>query len=708
VLGIAGETTLAVPPLALPDPAHLPPLDVLARYEAVRLFIVRARAVQPGITISAENTTAIAGICHQLDGIPLAIELAAARVRLLRIEQIAARLDDRFRLLTGGSRTALPRHQTLRALIDWSYDLLAEPERHLLQQLSVFVGGWTLEAAEEIADCRSQIADLAMQARARAAESSICNLQSSMFDLLASLVNKSLVVVEHQRAGEARYRLLETIREYALERLAEPGGRPGQAEALRRRHARYYAGLAEAAAPEWASGLATLEDTWPELLAADQENLRAALHWSLVSDAAETGAPLALALSFFWRHAALLSDGRRWIEALLSQIGADTGRRELRARLLLASGVIAVQQGDSVRGRAALEEALAICRGLGDARSSAWVLGQLGYLTYIKGDTSEAGAQYEESLALRQQLGDTRGAAWVLFRLGVIAQDMHPSRATALFEESLALLRQLGDQHLLAQMLLVQGEFLRYGRDPARAQALLAESLALMRRLGDSRRAARALRELGAAMREAGDEGPAVDLLEEALALFRACRDSFGIAETLHNLGETLLLGGDDARAWDVEQESLQLWRELGSPMNMAWPLQNLGRIALRRHDHRTARAYFLEALRLLHERQHRFTVAVCLMDLAGVAILAAPNDQGALRAARLLGAAEALREMFRVDLARIKREELERTLAAARPHLSEAAWAAAWGEGRALSVDEAVGEALAREEQLLVEKAKG
>jgi predicted ATPase len=668
-LGLTGETTLEVPPLGVPDAAQLPPLDTLARSDAVRLFVARARAVLAGFELTPANAAAVAQVCRQLDGIPLAIELAAARVRLLQVEQIATRLGDRFRLLTGGSPTALPRHQTLWASIDWSYDLLDAGERGLLRLLAVFAGRWTLDAAETLGG-------------------------EDTLERLGQLVNKSLVVVERHDAGEARYRLLETIREYALVRLEEHG----EAEHLRWRHAEYYGELARAYAPEWGLGLTVLEDTRTEQVALEQENMRAALHWSMASGMVTTGAALALALSFLWTQSALLAEARRWIERMLER---HANQDTLHFQLLLAAGSLAVHQGDTARGAGAYEQAYLLGQRLGDLSTVAWVLGRLGQLAYIIGDTALAAQRYEESLAYHQQRNEVRGQAWVLFNLGITTQDLgQPARTTALFAESLALLRDNGDERLLVQMLLDQGEFLRFGRAPAQATMLLTEGLERARDLGDSRKMARALRELGAMARDTEDYANAVLLLEEALTRFRSCGDKFGIAETLHNFGEAMLLQGNDERAWELEYEALRLWRELGGPLEKAWPLQNLGRIALRRGDHIGASAHFLEALHLLYARQHRLPIAVCLVDLAGAAIAAEPNEQGAWRAARLLGAAEELRETYMLDLALVQRIELERTLGTARPLLDDHTWDAAWSSGRAMSLDEAVAFALHREEQ--------
>jgi non-specific serine/threonine protein kinase len=271
-LRVAGESTYLVPPLSLPERDRLPPPEGLMQFEAVRLFAARAAFNRPGFTVTDNNAPAVAKVCRRLDGMPLAIELAAARVRVLAVEQIAARLDDRFRLLTGGSRTVLPRHQTLRAAMDWSYDLLSEPERALFRRLSVFAGGWTLEAAEAI--CPGEGIEAA-----------------AVLDLLTSLVDKSLVLVE-TRTGEARYRLLETIRQYSRNRQ----GRSGEAATVQRRHRDWYLALAERAEAELRG---PRQETWLERLEVEHDNLRAALEWSAGQPATDAEMRLAGALRWF-------------------------------------------------------------------------------------------------------------------------------------------------------------------------------------------------------------------------------------------------------------------------------------------------------------------------------------------------------------------------------------------------------------------------
>ena len=344
--------------LSLPDRKQAPTPQSLSIYESVRLFIDRALLVRPEFQVTNQNAPALASLCYHLDGIPLAIELAAARVRSLSVEEIDGKLDQRFRLLTGGSRTALPRQQTLRSLIDWSYDLLREPEKLLLQRLSVFAGGWTLAAAEEVC------ADEGVE-------------RGNVLDLLTSLADKNLVVPEQEDA-HTRCRLLETLRQYARDRLEDTGG----SAAVRVRHRDYYLALAEEADPKL-KGAEQAE--WLKRLEEEHENLRAGLACSLAE--AETGGGLRLcgALQRFWWTRGYLSEGRQWCMGVLCKAGAEERTRE-RANVLNAAGVLAKYQGDYPAARALHEESLAIRRELGDRLGIAASLNSLGAVAQDQGD----------------------------------------------------------------------------------------------------------------------------------------------------------------------------------------------------------------------------------------------------------------------------------------------------------------------------------
>jgi non-specific serine/threonine protein kinase len=399
-LGLAGETIWRVPSLALPDLDPLPSPEALAQVEAVHLFVERARAVQPHFALAAQNAALVAQVCRRLDGIPLALELAAARLRGLSIEELSARLDQRFRLLTGGSRTALPRQQTLQAMVDWSYGLLSAPEQVLFTRLAVFAGGFTLEAAEAV--CAGEPVPTA-----------------DVIDLLLRLVDKSLVAVDGESAGRTRYRLLETLRQYGRERLVTRG----EAEALYTRHFAYFRDVAEQAARMFHQ----MQRAVLERLEAEQENLRQALGWALDLGETQEGLRLAGALWPFWWYGGHFGEGHRWLEALLALPGA-AARTAARAQavhwqalLQFGTGWLAGRpwQGADKR-RGLYEEALAIEREVGDeigqARNLVFLGLSMGLVDYV-GARSRA----EEGLALASARDDHHLTDLALAALGAVA-----------------------------------------------------------------------------------------------------------------------------------------------------------------------------------------------------------------------------------------------------------------------------------------------
>ncbi|HLZ26640.1 MAG TPA: tetratricopeptide repeat protein, partial [Chloroflexota bacterium] len=395
-LGVPGEVVWQVPSLGLPASESAPAADELSTYEAVRLFADRAAAARPGFAVTNLNADSVAQVCRRLDGLPLALELAAARMNALSVEQLAQRLDDRFRLLTGptsraarvasgtlsGSRTALLRQQALRATIDWSYDLLSEPERVLLRRLAVFAGEWTLEAAE-----------------------AVCAGEETVFDQVCSLVDKSLVRVEANPTG--RYRLLETIREYALERLEASG----EAEALRRRHTEYFLALVEQAAPEL-RGAGQL--VWFKRLEAEYENVRAALLWTLERPDADLALRLGGALWYFWWIRSHSSEGRQLLERVLA---ISTGATLARATVLNATGYLASALDELDQASALHALALAISRELGDRPGVAMSLRCLGRVALLQGEYARADELLHEALALLRELGDRWGIGLALNNL---------------------------------------------------------------------------------------------------------------------------------------------------------------------------------------------------------------------------------------------------------------------------------------------------
>lgn len=495
-LGIAGETRWRVPSLNTPDPQTLPDSaalpSLLAGYDAVRLFVDRARLSSPGFRLTPQNAAAVAQVCHRLDGLPLAIELAAARVGVLPVEQIAARLDDVFHLLGGGSRTALLRQQTLQAMMDWSYDLLSEKEQQLLRRLAVFADGATLEAAE--ATCVGGGIDAA-----------------DVLGLLAALVDKSLVIVE-EHDGEARYRLLEIIRQYAAEKLRAAG----EEVEVRRRHRDWYLRLAERAEPEsWGAA----QRLWLERLELEHENLRAALAWSTSDpDGSEPGLRLAAALWNFWWMRGYLSEGRRWLEQML--LRQEEAPLAARAKALHAGGVIAYALGDHATANQELEQSLALYQSLGDRRGIALNLTYLGMLARHRGEYGRASTLLEKSVTLFRGLGETWATAVALNVLGDIAADQRDyATARAFYEQGLSLLRRVQDTWGIAFTLVHLGRVAYYQGEHRHAVLLCREALTLLQELGVPRGTAACLETLAGIAAARGQLDRAVRLFGAAAAL---------------------------------------------------------------------------------------------------------------------------------------------------------------------------------------------
>ncbi|MFN8633241.1 MAG: tetratricopeptide repeat protein [Chloroflexota bacterium] len=520
-LGIAGETTYRVPALSLPPDADEPsPLTagrggclspgvgpashvssgpVPAESDAVRLFVERAQAAVPAFALAERNVQAVEQICRQLDGIPLAIELAAARVAVISPEQIADRLRDRFRLLTGGSRSALPRYRTLRATIDWSFDLLDDAERTLLRRLAVFAGGWSLEAAESIC------ADEALA-------------PDDVLDLLSGLVAKSLVLADEHPEG-VRYRLLESLRAYAEERLAEAG----ETNLLRMRHRDWFVALAERAEPELAG---TQQGLWLARLDAEYDNLRAALAWSVELGEIEPGLRLAASLLRFWLTRGRFREGHRWLAELLQRPDELPGvTSSLQMQALEAAGRLAAKHGDYEAAEAFLSRAVEVARAHDDQSGLAAGLHGLGCLARVRGDHRRARTILHGARALFELLGDTQAVAETSICLGVVACSTDDlSEARRFFEASLTTYRTLGNSQGVAVALSNLGEVALELGDLAEASALERESLSLATRIGDRERVAVTLTALAGVAAASGQAERALRLAGAAMQL----RDAIG------------------------------------------------------------------------------------------------------------------------------------------------------------------------------------
>ena len=547
VLRVPGEAVWLVSPLSLPEPQPWLSPDTereaflaYERSEAVQLFTARAAAASAAFTLTVHNASWVADICRRLDGLPLAIELAAARTRAFSVRQIAERLDDRFRLLSGGPRTVAPRHQTLEATLDWSYDLLPASEQSLLRYLAVFVGGWTLEDAEGV--CAEAIEP------------------TEVLPTLANLVDKSLVVVE-QSAGETRYRYLETIRTYAQLKLEQAG----EAVQARDRHLDFFVRWAEAGARQLTGSEQPL---WITRFAAQHGNLRSALEWSQKNvGKSEAGLRLAAACGHFWRLRSLLSEGRFRLTAALAQPDAQEPTLA-RARAVLWASNLAYLQSDFSATRLLAEEGLAISRGLGpEGRASqAKALDLLGELCTEIGDYQQMPAYFEESLAIFRELEDKPGIADLLMQFGWAAmRGGDYDQAAPLLVECLQLFREMGASVQLANALGGSGELaIRQGAH-AQATELLEESLALRRELGDLWGIAGALGSLGWVALLQRDFGRMKKLLGESLTIRLDLGERGGLAWCLEKLAEAIVVQAQPLPVQRRRQEFKRAVRALGA-----------------------------------------------------------------------------------------------------------------------------------------------
>ncbi len=589
-LGVRAEQAFPLAPLAVPRPGRDDTVAALSEFPAVALFVQRARAIDPAFSLTDHNAAAVAEVCRRLDGLPLAIELAAARTRFLSPQALLARLAGRLALLSGGARDLPARQQTLRDAIAWSYDLLNAAEQRLFRRLAAFSGGRSLASIEALGE--------------RLGETELPAIEG-----LASLVEKSLVRAEEQLDGEPRFGMLRTIDEFGRELLDASD----EADAVRGAHAAFFLDLAERAEPEL---VGPDQGLWFDRLEADHDNLRAALAWATEQNEAETSLRLAGALWRFWAIRGYLSEGRGWLERALS-LEPITGAGD--------GAVLAPR---------------------------AKALHHLGNMDYDLGDYAQAQARYDASLAIRRELGDRGGVAASLNGLGLVAACTGDyARARALHEEALAIRRSLDDRQGLGNSLSNLGNVAKDERDFKRARALLEEALAVRQAMGDIGAVAYAYLNLGDLARAETRQMDARPLFERSLALFWQVGDKLGIGYALHRLGLVATGPGQGERA-----------------------------------------ARFAESMTLRRELGDRHGVAECMEGLAAVAA-AIGNGQDAVR---LMAAADALREAIGAPRPPSEEAEHRRRGASARVALGESAFAAASAAGRALSLEQALADALA------------
>jgi predicted ATPase/class 3 adenylate cyclase len=513
-LGITGETAFRAPPMTVPGP-HEPPadLDRLADNECVRLFVDRASAADPRFRLVERNAAAVGEICRRLDGIPLAIELAAARIKVFPAEQIAARLDDRFRLLTGGSRTALERHQTLKALIDWSHDLLSEPELVLLRRLSVFAGGWSQQAAHDVCDGA---------------------LPDGTVETIARLADKSMVVIEGSfESAEGRYRMLETIRQYARDKLLASG----ESEQVRDRHMEYFLRFAEAAEPKLRG---SEQLPWLDRVEMEQGNLRVALEWSLESGNSDRALRLVGALAYFWELRGDWTVPLGWAERALSSSGPEQSEaaqtrddgepssarptdtiKARRAKALYGLGRLRFAAGEAPVSRTMVEEALQSWRELGDTWWMAVALEHIGFMLRLEGDFETSVARLEEGVSLARGVEDRWPLARCLVRLAGSFLQTDPAAAVRLYEEGVAIARSVGDRSFLSEGLVGLAGALFLGGNLAASAPIAAEALTEARAIGSVTGVFLSLLGLAVLRCMQGDQAGAEGYCLELLALGR-------------------------------------------------------------------------------------------------------------------------------------------------------------------------------------------
>lgn len=520
-LGVAGETRWAVRSLSLPDHEEPSSVDHLMKYEAARLFVDRAVAAQSTFAVTERNVDAVGRLCHELDGIPLAIEMAAAWVRVLTVDEILDRLADRFEFLRSESRAALPRHQTLKTAMDWSHGLLSTQERVLLARLSVFSGGWTLEAAEGVCAGDGMASP-------------------DILELLTRLVDKSLVVAD-TRVGRARYRLLETVQQYSRDRLEEAG----ETTKTRRRHRDWFLALAERGESELRG---PAQVVWLDRLEEEHANLRAALAWSKADpESVEEWLRLAAALHVFWHERGYLSEGRAWLEAALSRTAHTS--MPVRAKALCGAGVLAWRQGDLAAGTP-LREGLSLYEELGDKWGQAYALHHLAHVEEKRGDYNQAAALFRKSGDLFKDVASKWGTGWSLHCLaGTTFAQGEYDRAAVLLEESLAQCREVGNVWTTAYVLDNLGRIAERRGNYERAKALFEEAFTLTQQVKDNYHIPTLLQELANVALRQGNTSAAIILYRQSLLRRRDVGDKPGFVDCVEGFAEVACAQGHHERA---------------------------------------------------------------------------------------------------------------------------------------------------------------
>lgn len=740
MLNLEGEQVWVVPRLSLP--AHSK-VDV-SESDAVRLFVERACAIQPEFHLDEHSTVSVAQICQRLDGIPLAIELAAARVMVLSVEQIAERLDNVMRLLTKGKRSAPERHHTFRATMEWSHNLLTKPEQVLFRRLSIFAGGFTLEAAEAIGTDDVVFA-------------------GEVLNLLAELVGKSLVI-KHEQDGAARYHLLEPIRQYGREKLLDAR----EEEIISQRHLDFFLNLAEEAQPKLNG---SEQITWLGRLDDEHDNLRAAIGWGTKNSTVEKSFRLTVALRWFWEWLGYWSEGTESLSSSLARAPLSNltpAMTRLLARAVLSLGSFVYQLGENdlaehhfdkaivlaeslddqiiiaevlilkaigeynsgeyKAGQTFIEASLALCRAEGNTHLTAWALQQRGYYNLLYSDVNLAGADFDESLRLYRSIGHQFGIASILSMKSLVTQHQGDYAATrSLNEQSISIAQSIGGKGQIAVAMQRLGQALTYEGEYAKAEALFDENLALRREMGESFSLAHILSLLSNLKRLSGDMSTARTMAEEGLRGSKEVAYRLAEAHALAALGRVALAQSHyaEARAWfeethrlrvqihnkldmpaalqdlgdlafcesnfelakDYYDQTLAVSYQIGSQANVPNALRMLGYLAIYEGDFKTASLRFTDGLSLNQQRNFKLGIIRHLPAFAALAL--AQGD--AQRATRLLGAVDGLLQGMGVRLEPADAMAYQRTLSTVRAQLGIEMYENAFAEGLEMSLEQAV-----------------
>ncbi len=661
-LGIAGEVRWLVHPLRLPPAEAAPSVAAAAASDAVSLLVDRVTAVQPEFELTAANVADVVYLVQRLEGIPLAIELAAAWAFALPLSVIVEQIDDPLRSLTRGSRSAPDRQQTLRAAIQWSYDLITPGERQVFGALAVFHGGWTIEAVQ-----------------------AVCATDDRPPDLIAArhadLVARSLVAVDADGAnGPPRYRFYEPVRQFA----AEAWHRTPHAAHQRRQHAAYYLALAEAAGPRRADVDAA---TWMHRLEVDHDNIRAALRWCLDHDAVEWAQRMVAAIWMLWHELGLLSEGRAWLDAVLARTDFEHPPPSA-AMLLHAAGTLAIYQADYVAARRLLEHSLDLSRAAGHDRLTLAALHNLAHPTLLQGDYADARRLYEACLDLSRTLRRDRTTAIVLSSLSIAeAEEGDVEAARRHVSESLALAESTGDESLVAEAIGLLGALSLYRPDTSEARYHLELALAIQTRLGEQWSLAQTLRDLVQVAIREGRLDHAEELARRSLAICRQHDNPWAIAEACIHVAHVLLERDDRAGTRDALAEASAILERIANPIGTGTVEQTSGTLALIEGDLPRARRHLLTALGLHAARNMRPQVGA---DLTRLAALAAAVGQHAL-AVQLAAASDGV---VRPPCSPRVQRQVDLAIAAACAALGDEAAAAARAMGSTLPLLEAAARA--------------